>query len=237
MRRKILQFGLRKTDILNDVIDLELTSAEREKSVGTFNVDLVAEDKSGKLIIIENQLEKSNHDHLGKVITYLTNLEAIAAIWIVKEPRPEHIRAISWLNESSTAAFYLIKLEAIKIWASDSAPLLTLIVGPSEEGKQIGTTKNGLAERHVLRKRFWKQLLDCAKNYSKLHSNISPSLSNWVAAGSGKSGIIYSYVINNNDASVELYIDRGKDNEKKMRKFLTLRLKSLRTSKVPLVVL
>ena len=56
-------------DVLNEVIDLELTSAEREKSVGTFNVDLVAEDNSGKPVIIENQLEKSNHDHLGKVIT------------------------------------------------------------------------------------------------------------------------------------------------------------------------
>jgi RecB family endonuclease NucS len=58
-------------DVLNDVIDLELTSAEREKSAGAFSVDLVAEDDHGDLIVIENQLEKSNHDHLGKLITYL----------------------------------------------------------------------------------------------------------------------------------------------------------------------
>lgn len=205
-------------DVLNEVIDLELTSAEREKSVGTFNVDLVAEDNSGKPVIIENQLEKSNHDHLGKVITYLTNLEAIAAIWIVKDPRPEHIRAISWLNESSSAAFYLIKLEAIKIGESEPAPLLTLIMGPSEEGKQIGKAKKGLAKRHVSRMEFWKHLLNYAKNKTKLHSNKSSSKASYLQAGSGKRGLAYNYVINKNDASVEVYIDRGKDSEKENEK-------------------
>jgi len=205
-------------DVLNEVIDLELTSAEREKSVGTFNVDLVAEDNSGKLVIIENQLEKSNHDHLGKVITYLTNLEATAAIWIVKDPRPEHVRAISWLNESSSSSFYLIKLEAIKIGESESAPLLTLIVGPSEEGKQIGTTKKGLAKRHVSRKMFWEKLLDYAKTKTKLHSSRSASISNTISSRAGKSGLSYCYVITKNDASVELYIDRGKDSEKENEK-------------------
>ena len=86
-------------DVLNEVIDLELTSAEREKSVGTFNVDLVAEDNSGKPVIIENQLEKSNHDHLGKVITYLTNLEATAAIWIGKDP----LKSLTTTSKASSA--------------------------------------------------------------------------------------------------------------------------------------
>ena len=97
-------------DVVSDIIDIELSNAEREASAGKFSVDLVAEDSSGNLVIIENQLEKSNHDHLGKVITYLTVLEAKIAIWIVSDPRPEHIRAISWLNESSSASFYLLKI-------------------------------------------------------------------------------------------------------------------------------
>ena len=119
-------------DVLNDCLDITLTNAEREQSAGDFSVDIVAEDESGGKVIIENQLEKSNHDHLGKVITYLVAMEAKAAIWIVADPRPEHISAITWLNESSSADFYLLKLEAIQIADSDPAPLITLIVGPSE---------------------------------------------------------------------------------------------------------
>ena len=63
---------------------------EREKSAGSFSIDLVAEDESGDKVIIENQIGKSDHDHLGKVITYLTALDAHAAVWIVADPRPEH---------------------------------------------------------------------------------------------------------------------------------------------------
>ena len=128
-------------DILNDVIDINLVSAEREQSAGTFSIDLVAEDDSGSLIVVENQLEKTNHDHLGKIITYLTSISASTAIWIVSDARPEHINAINWLNESSSADFYLIKLEAIKIENSPAAALFTLIVGPSIEAKQVGATK------------------------------------------------------------------------------------------------
>ena len=72
--------------------------------------------------LLKNQLERSNHDHLGKLITYLTAIDAKAAIWIVKEARPEHISAISWLNESSSASFYLVKLEAVRIGDSLPAP-------------------------------------------------------------------------------------------------------------------
>jgi hypothetical protein len=111
-------------DVVNECVGLNLGSVRREKNAGDFNVDLVAEDESGNLVIIENQLEKSNHDHLGKLITYLTVLEAKGAIWIVSEPRPEHVRAIAWLNESRAAAFYLVKVEAIRIGNSPAAPLL-----------------------------------------------------------------------------------------------------------------
>jgi RecB family endonuclease NucS len=90
-------------DVLGEVIDLNLSNAESEQSAGAFSADLVAEDESGNPVIIENQLEKSNHDHLGKVLTYLVAMGAKTAIWIVADPRPEHVSAISWLNESSSA--------------------------------------------------------------------------------------------------------------------------------------
>ena len=110
-------------DVINEIIDLNLSNPESEKSAGAFNVDIVAEDEAGNPVIIENQLEKSNHYHLGKIITYLVAMAAKTAIWIVADPRPEHVSAITWLNESSSANFYLLKIEAIKI-VKGSNPLL-----------------------------------------------------------------------------------------------------------------
>lgn len=201
-------------DVLSDIIGVSLSSAERERSAGNFNVDLVAEDEAGNPIIIENQLEKSNHDHLGKIITYLAAIEAKSAVWIVADPRPEHVSAISWLNDSSTARFYLIKVEGVKIGSSEPAPLLTLIVGPGEGSKEVSETKKDIAERYTIRYNFWKELLQKAKQRNKLHAALSPGQYSWLGAGAGKSGMSYNYGVRKHDCQVELYIDRGADSEK-----------------------
>ena len=199
-------------DVLNDILDPALVSAEREQTAGTFSVDLVAEDEGGQLVIIENQLEKSDHDHLGKLLTYLTSLEAKAAVWIVGEPRPEHVRAISWLNESSSASFYLVKLEAIQIADSPPAPLLTLITGPSREAVEAGEKKKEFAERYVVRKKFWTGLLEHAKSKTRLHSNISPGHYNWIGTSAGlPTGLNLNYSVRKHDGRVELYIDADRE--------------------------
>ncbi len=198
-------------DVLNDALEFSLSNAEREQSAGDFNVDLVAEDQDGGLVVIENQLEKSDHGHLGKLITYLTAIGAKKAVWIVAEPRPEHVAAITWLNESSSAEFYLLKIEGIRINDSAPAPLLTLIVGPSAEGREVGEAKKELAERYDLRHKFWSELLQRAKQKTKLHANISPGQYSWIGVGSGKRGLGFNYGIRRHEGTVELYIDRGKD--------------------------
>lgn len=201
-------------DIVNEVIDLDLASPEREQPAGAFNVDLVAEEEGGGgTAVIENQLEKSDHDHLGKLITYVANYQAKYAIWIVADPRPEHIQAINWLNEAGIAAFYLLKVEAIKIGDSLPAPLLTLIVGPSKEGLEVGETKKEMVERDTLRYKFWTELLERAKERTNLHANITPGHYSWIGVSSGTRGLNYNYTVRQNEAVVELYIDRGKDTE------------------------
>lgn len=196
-------------DVLNDVLGLTLVSVERERNAGAFSVDLVAEDSGGRTVVIENQLEKSDHDHLGKLITYTAMIDAQVAIWIVAEPRPEHVRAVSWLNESPSD-FFLVKIEGIRIADSPPAPLLTLIVGPSEETRVVGEAKRELAERHFIRRDFWTALLERARTKTRLHSGVSPGHDTWIATGAGKSGLIFSYVMTQHNSGVELYIDRGR---------------------------
>ena len=208
-------------DVLAESIGTQLSGAEREQSTGTFSVDLIAEDEAGRAVVIENQLERSNHDHLGKLLTYLVGIKARTAIWIVADPRPEHVGVITWLNESSDADFYLMKLEAIRIGESQPAPLLTKIVGPSEEIRDAGRTKKELADRERVRLRFFERLLQRAKTRSQLHANISPGTHNYVGAGAGIGGVTYKYVIRQHDALIELYIDtRDGDENKRIFDFL-----------------
>lgn len=196
-------------EVLNDAIGLDLVNAERErKTESAFSVDLVAEKASGGTVIIENQLERSDHDHLGKLITYLTAMQAETAVWIVSDPRPEHVAAVAWLNESTSASFYLLKLEAVRIAGSPPAPLLTLIVGPSDEVKSVGQAKRDLSIREQARRRWWSALLQHPG--ASHHKHISPGTSTSIGSGSGIQGVSYHYLSKRDRSGVEVYIDRGK---------------------------
>ncbi len=195
-------------DVLNDLLDINLSSAEREQSAGSFKLDIRGEDDQGNIVVIENQLERSDHDHLGKLLTYLTSFEAKIAIWIVSDARPEHIKAIAWLNESSTASFYLVKVDAIQIGDSEPAPLMTLITGPSIEAQTVGQIKKDSSERQATRREFWAQLLTKAKKKTSLHATRNPPIGHWIGHTTGlPAGTSLSYTINQKFGRVDFYID------------------------------
>lgn len=205
-------------DFLNDAIGFDISIESREEKVGPFKVDLYGEDNFGNKVIIENQLEKTDHNHLGQLITYLTNLGANIAIWICKEPTEEHIKAIDWLNEVSPddISFYLIKLEAIRIGdESPAGPLFTIVKRPTTEKKQIGLEKKEYAQRHVFREKFWTQFLAEINKKNSLFANISPSTDNWIGIGMGRGGFNLNLVISKKYARAEIYINRGEMEENK----------------------
>lgn len=210
-------------DILGDILNIELGNPEREKSTGNFSVDIVAEDSSGNTIVIENQFGKSDHDHLGKIITYLASVDARAAVWVVEDPRPEHIEAINLLNKSSSADFFMVKIEPISIGDSAPAPLLTLIVGPSEEMRIIGAEQQKRKERDIQRREFWSRMLEKIKNRSdiRMFSGSSPTYSPYIQQGAGMSGLHYNFVIGGNTARVEFRME-GQDWENNRRNYKIL---------------
>jgi hypothetical protein len=219
---------------LSETIGVHLAAVEREKRAGSFEVDLVAEDEAGDLVVIENQLEATNHDHLGKLLTYLTNLDAKSAVWITKDARPEHVKTVAWLNEATPrdVSFYLVRLAAYRIGESMPAPLFTVIVGPSEESKNIGRQKKDLAERHILRVKFWEQLLNRAKEKGiTVHANRSPSKNHWLGAGAGRAGLSFVYLIWEDEAAAELFIDTG-DKANNKRIFESLESKKQQVEKL-----
>jgi hypothetical protein len=203
-------------DVVGEAIGFELASAQREQSTGNFSVDIKAETVDGNIVIIENQYGNSDHDHLGKLITYLSSFQARAAIWIVENPKQEHINAIAWLNEGeNNCDFYLLKVEAIRIGESPAAPLLSLITGPSIEAKQIGRKRKDDSENNQLRGEFWRLILQRSieKGMKQFASLSSTGRDAWLGASAGKSGLSYVYWVNQSGCWIELRIDRGKDSE------------------------
>ena len=193
-------------------MDEPVSTNLRSEEEGGINVDLLAQDQAGQNVVIENQLECTNHDHLGKLITYLTFFEAKTAIWIVKDYKPEHLNAVVWLNESGLADFYLVKVEAIKIDDSPAAPLLTMITGPSEEALQAGQAKQLRSASDGIKKHFWTDFLTKAKGEIDFLSNISATHHSWLGSGSGlPRGLGYNFSFRKIDGQVEMYIDAGKD--------------------------
>jgi hypothetical protein len=196
-------------DILNEYLPVPIDpdTVAREASAGSFSIDLIAEDSNGSHIVIENQLERSNHDHLGKLITYAAVRGATTAIWLVSDPRDEHVRAMSWLNDSGTIAFWLFKIEAIKIGDSLPAPVLTKIVGPAEEIVVRPPSNSQSDAREQSRRQFFERLLEYAEQRTNLHKGVRPSGHPWV--GRNYRGVSWVYGVRTSGTRVMLYIERG----------------------------
>ncbi len=138
--------------LLSDEIGIDIVLEELESAVGDFSVDLYArEEGSPRRIIIENQLEDTNHDHLGKIITYASGKGAEVIVWIVKHARDEHRQAIEWLNQHTdeNIGFFLVEIELWKINDSVPAPKFNVVERPNDWAKTVKAA-GGLSETKKL---------------------------------------------------------------------------------------
>lgn len=204
--------------LLGDEIGFEIKLIQTEASVGNFNVDILAEEEgTAKKIIIENQLEITNHDHLGKVITYASGYDAEVIIWVVKDVREEHRRAIDWLNEHTDESieFYLLRIELWQIEESAFAPKFEIISKPNEWAKAVKESVGSgeLTETKLKQLAFWNALKEYAK---EAKSNLRFHKSNpqhWNNMSIGTSEAYLSVTINSkeNMFGVELHIPDNKE--------------------------
>ena len=138
---------------LGDTIGIDILIEETESSVGDFNVDIYATDAdTNKKIIIENQLEDTDHDHLGKLITYASGKDADLVIWLVRKARPEHRAAIEWLNNHTDegVGFILCEIKLYQIGDSLAAPKFEIIEQPNNWVKNIKAHLGANEERRTL---------------------------------------------------------------------------------------
>lgn len=140
--------------VLSETVGIDICIEETESSVGDFNVDIFATDAdTGKRVIIENQLEETDHNHLGKLITYASGKAADLVIWLVRKARPEHRAAIEWLNNHTDegVGFILCEIKLFKIGNSEPAPKFEIVEQPNDWVKEM-RKPSGTIQKTVLPK-------------------------------------------------------------------------------------
>lgn len=204
--------------LLADEIGFDIKLIQTEAEVGSFNVDILAEEENtGKKIIIENQLEITNHDHLGKIITYASGYNAQIIVWVVKDAREEHRQAVDWLNEHTDedTEFYLVKIELWQIESSPFAPKFEIVSKPNDWTKAVrsSTDTGELSNTKSKQLQFWTTFKDYAKSrQTKLHlRKVYPQA--WTDISIGSSDAHIALTINSPKSAfgVELYIPDNKE--------------------------
>lgn len=206
-------------DLLGEEIGVGIKPLKTEATVGKFKVDILAEEEtSGRKIIIENQLEDTNHDHLGKLVTYASGYDAEIIIWIVRNVREEHQRAIQWLNQHTDEeiGFFLIKIELWQIEDSNPAPKFEILASPNEWAKTIKASPGGdeQTETKLQQLDFWTKFQDYAKSQGTgVSFGRTPRPQHWYDVSMGSSDAHVGLTIDTRKGMLgcEIYIDRNKD--------------------------
>ncbi|VUW95401.1 DUF4268 domain-containing protein [Blautia obeum] len=205
-------------DLLADAVGLDIIVDETESSVGDFNVDIYAsETGTDRKIIIENQLEDTDHDHLGKLITYASGKGADVVIWVVKHAREEHKAAVEWLNNHTDdkIGFFLCEIKLFQIGDSQIAPAFTVVERPNDWTKEIRKTASANSTQQQ-RLEYWQAFNDYAfsdANFSRIFNKRKPTTDHWMdfSIGSSACHIAVSQIQKRKAVDVELYINDDKE--------------------------
>ena len=203
---------------LGDTLNLTLTDVETEKFVGNYRCDILCKDEiTGKVVLIENQLEPTNHDHLGKIITYASGLDASVVVWLVASAREEHASAIEWLNKHTDddVSFFLVEIHAYKIGDSDPAPQFKIIEQPNDFVKSVkAISKNSdISDTEKKRLEFWTQFNEVLEERGKPFNRRKATTDPWynVAMGSSECSISIDLVNKEHKIRVGVWISDNKN--------------------------
>jgi hypothetical protein len=210
-------------------VDAEVEATER--AVGAFSADIVARDRDG-LILIENQLEQTDHTHLGQILTYLAGLEeTLKVVWISTRLRDEHRAAIDWLNSNTPSQFLFfgVELEVYQIEDSAAAPYFHVAARPNEWSRHISArarqAASGVADgRSQFYRKFWSFLAAYLEEHDDSFGSGNPPSRHWWRFGIGRAGfdLSVSATTRNDFIAVEVYIHNDSE-KRKFDYFLRLR--------------
>jgi hypothetical protein len=212
--------------LLGEAIGIDLELETQEKDVGPFRADILCKNTvDSTWVLIENQLERTDHGHLGQLLTYAAGLEAVTIIWVAERFTEEHRAALDWLNEKTGDGvnFFGLEVELWRIGDSSIAPKFNIVSKPNEWTKTVQTAaaRGELTEAKQLQLRFWTAFASYMESNSKVGIS-KPFPQHWMNHSLGRTGAHLTSIASTWDSQkeasgpelrVELYID-GKDSKK-----------------------
>ncbi|WP_170037561.1 DUF4268 domain-containing protein [Georgenia soli] len=207
------QWLLVNADVLSDVLGMDLELSEAERRVGGFALDLIGTDlQTGATVIVENQLEGTDHSHLGQLLTYAGGTDPATIVWCAAAFRDEHRAALDWLNEHTEEGvrFFGVEIAAVRIGDSPPAPLFRLVAQPNDWTKRVHTENAAAAGTRTPRQSayeaLWQLVLDQVHaKYPSWTSARAASRDSWITMPFGTSGAWYAFVCSGPRPRVELY--------------------------------
>ncbi|MEM8550243.1 MAG: DUF4268 domain-containing protein [Verrucomicrobiota bacterium] len=204
-------------DKLGQAIGLDLALIEREASVGSFSLDILAKDLgTNSSVIIENQLAVTDHDHLGKLLTYASGVDAEVIVWLATSIREEHRQALDWLNQRTDEKtdFFGVVVEVVTIGDSKPALQFKVIVSPNEWQKEKKASSSVITEKADKYRQYFQILIDELREKHHFTRAQKASPVNWYSFASGSRLFVYGHnFATRNRVRTEVYIDSGDSEE------------------------
>ncbi len=214
-------------ELLGEAIGIELELQGKEESVGPFSADILCKDTlNDHYVLIENQLEKTDHTHLGQLMTYAAGLDAVTIIWIAREFTEEHRAALDWLNRitDDTFNFFGIEIELYRIGDSVPAPMFNIVSKPNDWSKQVKRTasQQSVTDIKLKQKEYWSALKNYIEKTKSIVKMQNPSPQHWNNMAIGRSYFHLSSTVNSRDSSISIWLnitgEKAKDNFDKLYK-------------------
>ena len=199
--------------LLGEALGMDLELTMQESLVGPFSLDLLCRDLGrDRPVIIENQVEQTDHDHLGKLITYAAGHDAAVAIWIASGFREEHRQALDWLNQRTDVGteFFGVVVEALQIDDSRPACHFRLVAFPNDWRKtKVVQSESVPSSKSLAYKAFFQTVIDRLREDHAFTRAEKAQAQGWYAFTSGMNGISYALAFGmGGTLRAEVYIDR-----------------------------
>jgi hypothetical protein len=214
--------------ILSEEIGIDLEVQNHEEKVGPFRADILCKDTStDHFVLIENQLERTDHNHLGQLMTYAAGLDAVTIIWIAKKFTEEHRAALDWLNNKTNESveFFGIEIELYQIGNSDPAPKFNIISKPNDWSKTIRRTADSgqFTETKLLQQEYWQSFKNYVEKNNERFKMQKPLPQHWTNISIGSSKIRLQAIMNTRDKRIGVILNlHGPNALEDFRKLRTL---------------
>ena len=205
-------------DALGKALGMDLEIQEREASVGTFSLDLLAYDvKNNRPVVIENQLEATDHSHLGQLLTYAAGYDSNVIVWIAKEFRNEHRAALDFLNgrTGEETEFFGVVVELWQIDESRPAPHFMVVSAPNDWTERTMSEGSGVSKQGEKYREFFQPLVDTLREEHSFTNARKATTKSFQGFSSSHSKVSFIAVALKTEARVEIYLDKKEKNANK----------------------